>query len=191
MPFLKPSNRLGILIGVLFLLVALLFTSLPSHGANDSDKDSSDNRSEEFQSRINEFINDGLDFKLGKTIGEIKQALGQPQKSNIRKVENRHYPQIDEIHELYYQGLYMQIYKVSATRKEFITNISISSDRYKLKWGLNVGSQKSAVKRVLGSPDKNEKNLFEYCDDITLVSCVSFHFSNEIVRKVDWDFYSD
>jgi hypothetical protein len=143
-----------------------------------------------FQSKIDQFIWDGLDFKLGKTKTEIIRNLGTPKSFKVRKIENQYDPeQIDEIYELYFDGLYVGIYKVTKDGKEIFLAITVTSDKYKVKLGLNVGSSKENVVKILGEPqDKDGENVYIYEDSIGF-SYVYFHFEEGILQKVNWVFY--
>lgn len=147
----------------------------------------------DFQKRVNQFIYDGLDFKLGKTRAEIISNLGNPENMEMKKVKNIHYPDeiIDEIYELFYDGLYIRIYKATAGDREFIEYLSITSDRFKIKWGLNIGSSKEEVKNILGNPIKEDSDVFTYEYTDGYPDHVYFYFRDNAVYRIDWEFWID
>lgn len=212
---MNTHQKIGLIISTVVLLIALLFAvrfivindhepdvsrahedgnkeSVPRKLQTPVDKQKVPVTAEKntFQSKIDQFIWDGLDFKLGKTKTEIIRNLGTPKSFKVRKIENQYDPeQIDEIYELYFDGLYVGIYKVTKDGKEIFLAITVTSDKYKVKLGLNVGSSKENVVKILGEPqDKDGENVYIYEDSIGF-SYVYFHFEEGILQKVNWVFY--
>lgn len=165
-----------------------------------------------FQARIDELIEAGLAFRLGKTRAEIGASLGPPRAATVRKLRNLHDPaQTDELHELTYDGLRVLLYRVTAQDREFITDLSLTSAKYRVKWGLGVGSPKEAVRGVLGpgftalaAPDSRiappearrrceERDgvcTYRY-DGFEQRSHVFFSFRGGRVSRIDWTFEVD
>ena len=144
-----------------------------------------------FQKKINEFVYDGFEFRLGRTGSEIMRFLGDPVKISKKEINNIHDPdQVDLVNELFYDGLSIRIYRVAETGKEIIINISITGDEYNLKWGLGVGSPQDDIKAQLGDPHEEEKDAYIYQAE-GAPSCVVFYFRNSRVYRIDWEFYYD
>lgn len=122
--------------------------------------------------------------------------MGSPKSVNITKIPNIHFPdQIDEIHELFYDGLSLEIYVVkhpdySGPDPSLLRGISITSNKYKVKYGLNIGSSKAAVKKVLGNP-LTEDHKFTYENTDGYANHVYFYFRNARVYRIDWHFFID
>jgi hypothetical protein len=165
-----------------------------------------------FQARIDEMIEAGLAFPLGRSRAEITASLGPPRAATVRKLRNQHDPaQMDELHELTYDGLRVLLYRVTAEDREFITDLSLTSAKYRVKWGLGVGNTKEAVRRVLGggftalaAPDSRiaPHEARRRCDERDGVctyrydgfeqkSHVSFSFRSGRVSRIDWTFEVD
>jgi hypothetical protein len=174
---------------VLFSFIFLtLFIGCTKKENNLSKKPQSVN----YQERINEFVNDGLDFKLGESIGEIIKNLGNPKNIKVEKIKNVYYPDvIDEINKLFYNGLYVEIYKATEGNKEILTALSVMSYKFKVKWGLNVGASKDEIKKVLGNPSKDVDNVWSYVDSDGYEDEVRFYFKNDKVNKIEWSYYID
>ena len=165
-----------------------------------------------FQARIDELIENGLAFRLGRSRAEITASLGPPRAATVRKLRNQHDPaQIDELHELAYDGLRVLLYRITAEDREFVTDLSLTSAKYPVKWGLGVGSTKEAVRRVLGggftalaAPDSRivpheaqrrceERDgvcTYRY-DGFEQKSHVFFSFRGGRVSRIDWTFWVD
>lgn len=177
----------SVVIGAVVLLIVTIF----SISMKQQHAELKETTPEVFQSRISQFVYGGLQLIIGETVAEVTSNLGNPESFKTEKVKNRHNPeQIDEINELFYDGLYIKIYKVTETNKEFITDLSVTNDRYHMKWGLNVGSSNDEVKNILGSPSEEKHNVFIYRTD-EAPSHVSFYFRNGTVYRIDWSFYID
>ncbi len=148
---------------------------------------------EAFQEKVDEFIANGLEFRLGKTRAEIVRNLGNPRSIKIRKVPNVHYPEelVAEIHELFYDGLVVRLCEATEVNKEFLEYFSVTSDRYKVKWGLNIGTHKDRVRYVLGTPTKEEESLYAYKYLMGYPHYVYFYFRDDRVYEIAWEFWID
>jgi hypothetical protein len=109
---------------------------------------------------------------LGSSRAEIIENLGKPKlertgddlrKANeltpedVRLIRGHNTGAENEISELAYDGLSLKILKVnSPPYREFIYQITVTSDRYKMLWNLNVGSPRQEVRRLLGDPSRFE-----------------------------------
>ncbi len=146
----------------------------------------------DYPTRIDQFVHNGWNFKMGKTAAEIKKNLGRPLLSSRRAVENIHYPErTDEIYELGYSGLAVTIYRVTETQKEIITDVAVTSGRYRLKWGIKVGSPIEDIQKNFGYPTEEHEGVISYETGEEAPSSVSFFFRNGVVYKISWSFYID
>ena len=165
-----------------------------------------------FQARIDELIEDGFAFPLGKTRTEITASLGRPLAAAVRRIPNQHRPsQTDELHELTYDGLRILLYRVTVDNRELVTDISLTGVGYRVKWGLGVGSTKEEVRRVLGpgftalpapesrlgSPaggrpcgESDGNCTYRYAAS-EQTSHVYFSFRDGRVERLDWVFWVD
>ena len=146
-----------------------------------------------YQERINELVNDGLGFQLGDSVNEIIKHLGQPTDMKVEKRRNVHYPNeiVDEIHRLYYDGLSVEIYKATEGNKELLQTLSVTSNKFRVKLGLNVGVTKSEIKRALGRPSKDRDNVWSYVCTDGYEHEVRFYFANDEVNKIEWSYWID
>lgn len=134
----------------------------------------------------------GLLIECENNIQDIKQVLGKPYTVKIKHVPNQHIgSQIDEIHELFYDGLNIFVYVVKEIRSienmSFIINITLTGKKYTLPERIRIGSPlnlvKSNIKHLM--PSKGffvYHNLFEdgYQEE------VRFYFLNDKLSKVVW-----
>lgn len=183
---MKTFRYIG-LFGFLFVVLVI--------GCTKEKDQRNESQGDNYQKRINEIVivNDGLDFKLGKSIEEITNNLGRPKNIIVEKIKNVHYPDeiIDEIHKLFYDGLYIEIYKATEGNKEMLQALSITSEKFKVKWGLNVGISKDEIKKVLGNPSKDVDNVWSYVDSDGYENGVRFFFRNDKVNKIEWSYWID
>ena len=142
------------------------------------------------QDKSAEFLHSGWEFKLGQTIQEVKDNLGQPLSEKIEKYENRHVAgQADEIHTLMYNGLVLVVYRVNEKKpRDLFMSLAITRDNFDMKWGLKVGVSQDRVRTVLGEPHKSQGGAFVYQDEN---SSVSFSFQGGTVRGIKWHWYVD
>jgi hypothetical protein len=125
----------------IFLLGAVICSPLSGFARSKNDCDALSDWNFE------KFISEG--WILGKTRAEIVKSLGPPLQMKVEKLENGYTPgQINEIYHLSYEGVYVRIYKVS--EREFLTDITVTSSRYKMAQGLRVGDIKQRVIKLLG-----------------------------------------
>lgn len=146
-----------------------------------------------YQERINQLVNEGLDFKVGDSVNEVINNLGQPKDIKVEKIGNVHYPNeiVDEIHRLYYDGLSIEIYKATEGNKELLQTLSVTSNKFKVKLGLNVGATKTEIKGVLGNPSNDSDNMWSYVRNDGYPDKVRFHFENDRVTKIEWSYWID
>lgn len=142
--------------------------------------------------RVREFVHHGFGFRFGKTVAEIRKNLGKPLSTSEREVANLHYPdRTDLIRELEYPGLSSTVYRVTEDRKEIVTGVTITGSRYKLRWGLKVGSSIADITTVLGPPTEETAGMATWVAGEEAPSSVSFYFRNGTVYKIVWNFYID
>ncbi len=138
---------------------------------------------------INDFVTRGWAFELGASLTDLK-AVGKVQREVVSTVKNRHVEnQIDEIRELYYDGLYVRAYFPGKDHKRFlIEEVEITSPMFRIKHGLNVGASIAELKAVLGEPDETEGDIYSYSGE---TDTVRFIVHNGVISKVRWELYLD
>jgi len=138
---------------------------------------------------INEFVSRGWAFELGASLADL-QAVGKVQREVVSTVKNRHVEnQIDEIRELYYDGLYVKAYFPAKDYEGFLLEeVEITSQRFQIKHGLNVGASVAELQRVLGEPDEVEGGVHSYSGE---TDTVRFVIQNGVITKIRWELYLD
>lgn len=140
------------------------------------------------QQRIDEVIYGGLDFPFGETKDDIIKNLGEPLKIFEKPVTNRHRLDVnDKLYDLIYNGLEARIYHVTADEKELVLRILIESEKYKVKYGLNIGITADYVVGILGPPAFKEKNCYEFYDSNGFAK-LRFYFESNKLSKIEWNF---
>lgn len=140
------------------------------------------------QQRIDEVIYEGLDFNFGETRSEIIKNLGEPLKITEKSVISRHRPELnDNLYDLVYEGLEARIYHVVADEKELVLRILIKSEKYKVKYGLNIGVTDEFVLKTLGPPAIKQKDLYEFNDSNGFAK-LRFYFDSNILHRIEWNF---
>ncbi|MFH1096632.1 MAG: hypothetical protein V1749_03925 [Candidatus Desantisbacteria bacterium] len=147
--------------------------------------------------KVNQFIDNGWDFKIGETKDEIIKNFGNPDDNAS-----------SETCEWFYDDLYIKFIKGIKGDEIVISSVIITSDKYKTKWGLNVGSSKKKVLEILGKPykrkilvDKSYKKIpvalrASYDEEWTYLyiegasSCVTFSFKDDIIYHIEWELYT-
>jgi hypothetical protein len=124
---------------------------------------------------INEFATRGWAFDLGTSLMDLK-AVGKIEREVISTVRNPHVEnQIDEVRELYYDGLYVRAYFPAKDHERlFLEEVEITSPRFGVKHGLNVGASVAELKAVLGEPDEIKGDVH-----------------NGVITQVKWELYLD
>jgi len=138
---------------------------------------------------INEFATRGWAFDLGTSLMDLK-AVGKVQREVVSTVKNRHVEnQIDEVRELYYDGLYVRAYfPAKDHRRLLLEEVEITSPRFGIKHGLNVGASVTELQRVLGEPDEIKGDVYSYFGE---ADTVHFVVRGGVIIKVKWELYLD
>jgi len=148
-----------------------------------------------YKERIEQLLYDRFDFELGHSVNEIIKTLGRPKHIQVEKIKNFHHPDeiVDEIHRLYYDGLYVEIYKATTDNKEMLQALSVTSNRFKVKLGLNIGTTKTEIKKALGNPSISSSNdIWDYGNPSGgYPDIVKFFFENDRVTKIEWSYWID
>jgi len=166
-------------LGALTALVALALPVMASTAQRDP---------RTFQT-INEFATRGWAFDLGTSLTDLK-AVGKIEREVISTVRNPHVEnQVDEVRELYYDGLYVRAYFPAKDHKRlFLEEVEITSARFRVKHGLNVGASVTELQRVLGQPDEVKGDVYSYFGE---ADTVHFVVRGGVIIKVKWELYLD
>jgi hypothetical protein len=116
----------------------------------------------------------------------------KPISHKIEKIENAHIAgQIDEWHDLAYEGFKLSFYRVVPEKQNILTRLSIVSANYKLPFGLQVGTPKSTIIEVLGKPTEVTSSSISYEIENPYTETVTFHFGGANVNVISWEFEID
>ncbi len=126
-------------------------------------------------------------------IQEIKKILGEPHFVTIEQVPNLHAEsQLDEIHELAYDGLTILVYVLGNPYYEDQTNLivgfTLTGKQYQLPGNIKIGSSWRQVKKSV-MPLKSVKNFFLYKNTFEegYEEDVHFYSSENRLSKVVWE----
>jgi len=168
--------------GPLGVLTALVALAVPAIGLTAQ-------RDQGSYETINEFVAGGWAFELGTSLTDLK-AVGKVEREVISTVKNAHVEkQIDEVRELYYEGLYIKAYFPAKDHNRFLLQeVQITSPRFSVKHGLNVGASVAELHRVLGTPDEVKGDVYSYAGE---TDTVRFVITNGVITEVRWELYLD
>ena len=161
------------------------------------------------QLRIDRYF-DARTQMLGNTRAEIVKNLGKPKlertendlkKANELTAEDarlvRGHGVENEIFELAYEGLLLKILKVnSPPYREFVYDMTVTSNRYKMLWNLNVGSPRQEVRRILGDPSspndlKDSYSVVHSGSPEGYTDLVTFSYHDSLVSRIHFWQYLD
>jgi hypothetical protein len=148
---------------------------------------------------------------LGNTRAEIIKNLGKPKRerteNDLRQANElpaedarmvRGHGVENKIFELAYEGLILKIVKVnSPPYREFVYDMTVTSNRYKMLWDLNVGGPRQEVRRILGDPsDPNDlKDSYDVVHsgdpEVGYTDLVTFDYHDSLVSRIHFWMYLD
>jgi hypothetical protein len=160
---------------LLFALLGIIFMAGTAFGASRA---------------LTDFIDNRFDFSLGKTRAEVIRTLGQPL-SIKNKCTSRDFIQATRcrVYNMKYDGLELEIYEGQHCAMRQISMIVLTSPKYRVKYGLGIGTDKKNIIRLLGRPAKIQKNSLLYCYPNGLEFCVpsaTIYFRNNRVSHIEW-----
>lgn len=120
------------------------------------------------------------------------QSIGNPMKVETQKVENRHQPGVmDAIYKLAFDSLAVDIY--DAGGKEIMLYQKITSPKYKVKHGLNIGASKERITDVFGLPQEVNENklIYAYQDELGYETIIVFSITEDKISAIEWNFPID
>ena len=100
-----------------------------------------------------DFVLSPFDFTLGVNREEVVKSLGHPKKENQWTEKNAHVPTLRNVfREFWYDGLMLRtgLFTAVDPPASGLILVVVTSNIYKLKHQLEVGSSKGDVQRVLG-----------------------------------------
>ena len=93
----------------------------------------------------------GPELALGRSEESVTDALGEPAARRARTLQNRHDPNVTDMRiTLIYTGAEVELHTVPVHDATFLARVEISSDRYAIIPGLEVGMPRTQALRALG-----------------------------------------
>jgi hypothetical protein len=145
-----------------------------------------------YQLHLQEFAQNGPEYKFGNTRNEMIQNLGNPVSAETETVENRHQPsRMDTIYTLTFDGFRTSIY--DSGDHEIVLYQKITSSIFPVKYGLNIGAAKHKVKETLGAPQEEQENKLLYCymDENGYQTIIVFSTTGDKITAIEWNFPID
>lgn len=123
----------------------------------------------------------------------FKNISDKPKNHVVEKTKNPHNPnQTDEWHNVTYDGLMTKFYRAISAPSDLISIIIISDKRYAMPFDIHVGDKKDDIVKKLGAPTQTKSNDLEYSLPYASYSeDITFRFSGEILKEVEWVFEID
>lgn len=146
---------------------------------------------------VSEFAKACWDFDLlhGDSVKYIKKKLGSPLSEKIENVKNIHdKEQIDQIHILKYQGIEVQVLHVNNIEPyDLLIGVKITdSDNYPIKFGIQIGSERSYVLDLLGKPTEGDGVFITYYVEAgDTYPTVHMFFEKEKLTEIQWEWLPD
>jgi hypothetical protein len=139
---------------------------------------------------IDRFMRHGPEFQIGDSLAEIRKNLGPPLKQTVVDQQNVHDKnQVDKIYKLFYGGLYLEVYHVTAMDRDLLLLLEVTGDEYTIAFGLGVGAAKAKVRKVLGKPNDEKASLWRYFASDLVMGAFEFGFQGDRVVSIKW-YYS-
>lgn len=131
---------------------------------------------------------------IGSTRAQLEKLFGAPDSVTARAVKNRHVAtETDSVLVVYFHGLEVELYRVTASGNEFPSRVRVSDNRYIVGTApIRIGLAEADVATVMGPPGESSGNILVYkCDtcselgnerievqvDAGLVSAVTIYYS--------------
>lgn len=148
------------------------------------------NRSEGKLEAIDQFAYSGPLFIKGKSSLTEFRSLGSVLHERHEKKSNPYDEKLkDEFVVLVFDGLeiYGRVDK-RASKKFLPIRIKITSPKWRISGGLDIGADAKMVKSKLGSPTKRSVGSEEYCGE---TECVLFYIKDGRISSVEFFYYAD
>ena len=134
---------------------------------------------------VDEFI-DAPRAVFGRTGVEIERQLGTPLGREVRPPRTgRDSGVATHQQELSYPGLLIRLSGSSALHR-----VAITASGFPLPRGLNVGTSRSDVERVLGEPQETTATRYLYLYSDGYPDTVEFYFRDDRVHRIEWMYWS-
>jgi hypothetical protein len=135
--------------------------------------------------RVDDYI-DAPRALFGWTGAEVERALGPAQETEAGAVSSYRDPAVFRAtRRLSYPGLVIDVFDTGRLRR-----VRIGAPGRGLPFGLDVGSSREEVERVLGEPQESADSHLMYLYSDGYPETVHFHLRDGRVRGIEWNFGS-
>ena len=139
--------------------------------------------------QLGRFVESPFAFVVGTTRDEVEKRFGRPNQYDQSVVRNPHNHKLsDVIEHLKYEGLDMRLgtFPGATPPSVALLSVSITAQKWTLKYGLRVGVSKRQVQRVLRWPEVGfEMATWKYQNESGTCS-LEFTFRQGRVTRIDW-----
>ena len=147
-------------------------------------------RTTDQQERVNKFTERGWNLPLNRELKSIR-AVGKVKKQTVSTTQNPYVAgRMDEVHELWFDGLYMQILMPGRKKDFLLQKLEISKSRYQVLYGLKIGAQRHAVEDLLGPADVLGADYLEYINAVG-VGTARIYLKDDRIAKIDWEYRAE
>jgi hypothetical protein len=117
-------------------------------------------------------------------IEQIKKFYGEPKKFYSDNSQNQEIPILRK----YFIYPEIEFVLADSGERDILESIKISSNKIKMRWGLNVGVNKKDLLSVLGNPDEEKDNQLIYIWEFIngTQERISFEMDNDKVKAIYW-----
>ncbi len=134
------------------------------------------------------FLQYPFQFVIGVSKKEVEERLG-PAKEYKRTVRRNPHVEgtFDVFHDFIYDGLRITLgaFPAADPPRIDLIEVQVDSGKYRLKYGIVVGSSRGRVQAVLGKPDYSPDSA-TWDFDGTGQDVLRFRFQNDRVIKIEW-----
>ena len=141
---------------------------------------------------IDDFVSRGIGLSASTSDAKIR-AIGRVISVDVKPPYEAPHDKGVMLEERTYnfQGLQIIAHFVTGHNEGgFVTKAVVTSSKWKIEKGLNVGRPIDAVIRILGEPTSKSEHTYEYCGE-TSVDCAIFEVSKNKVVKITFTYYWD
>jgi hypothetical protein len=123
---------------------------------------------------------------FGRTATEVERRLGPPLRAEAGAVPSYRDPAVVRLtRRLSYPGLVIDVFPTGRLRR-----VRIVAAGRGLPFGLDVGSPREDVERILGEPQESDDGHVMYLYSDGYPETVDFHLRDGRVRGIEWNFGS-
>ncbi len=123
---------------------------------------------------------------LGRTVAEIERTLGPPLGAEPGAVSTYRDPAVVRAtRRLSYPGLVIDVLPTGRVRR-----VRLAAPGRSLPFGLDVGTAREEIERVLGEPQESADGHLMYIYSDGYPDTVHFHLRDGRVRAIEWNFGS-